>query len=160
MRLTPHSARGFFLLAAFFIALPTLENFYTGQQGRFLIASPAIKSGAFHESVIYVVDHGLFTGARGYVINRPVPGAEGVFYGGPLAQQDHLHTFYHQGKSREYRGYAGWAPLQLEYEIIRGSWSVAPGDWEMVFSDDLNHLWRHLDTRARKGAAAIDAPVY
>lgn len=157
MKFTPHSARGFFLLAAFFIALPTLGNFYTGQQGRFLIASPAIKSGAFQESVIYVVDHGLFTGARGYVINRPV---EGGFYGGPLGQADHVYTLYHQGESREYHGFAGWAPLQLEYEIIRGSWSVAPGSLDSIFSDDLNRLWRDLDTRTRKGAPAIDAPVY
>lgn len=158
MRLTPHSARTFFLLAAFFISLPTLGNFYTGQQGRFLIASPKIKSGTFHESVIYVTDHGLFTGARGYVVNRP--GDAGAFYGGPLGQADHIYMLRYKDQSREYRGFAGWAPLQLEYEIIRGSWSVAPGNLDTLFSADLRYLWRNLDTMARKGDPAIDAPVY
>ena len=43
-----------------------------------------------------------------------------------------------------YAGYAGWAPGQLEGEIERGDWHVAPGRSEYVFDFDASEVWPHL----------------
>lgn len=54
---------------------------------------------------------------------------------------------------RIFRGYAGWAPGQLEGEIVAGAWFTAdarPGD---VFSDDPASLW-HRVLRRQPGTLA------
>ena len=38
-------------------------------------------------------------------------------------------------------GYAGWGPGQLEGELARRSWSITPGDSELVFDEDRDKLW-------------------
>ena len=43
-----------------------------------------------------------------------------------------------------YAGYAGWAPGQLEAEIERGDWHVAPGRSEHVFDTDAAEVWPRL----------------
>ena len=43
-----------------------------------------------------------------------------------------------------YAGYAGWAPGQLEAEIERGDWHVAPGRSEHVFDTDATEVWPRL----------------
>ena len=43
-----------------------------------------------------------------------------------------------------YAGYAGWAPGQLEAEIERGDWHVAPGRSEYVFDTDASEVWSRL----------------
>ena len=55
---------------------------------------------------------------------------------------------------RIFRGYAGWAPGQLESEIVAGAWFAAearPGD---VFSDDPGSLW-HRVLRRQPGTLAL-----
>ena len=43
-----------------------------------------------------------------------------------------------------YAGYAGWEPGQLEAEIERGDWYVAPGRSELVFDADPAEVWPQL----------------
>lgn len=43
-----------------------------------------------------------------------------------------------------YAGYAGWGPGQLEAEIERGDWHVAPGRSEHVFDTDAAEVWPAL----------------
>jgi putative transcriptional regulator len=38
-------------------------------------------------------------------------------------------------------GYAGWGPGQLEGEIARRSWTIAPGDGKLIFDEDRSKLW-------------------
>ncbi len=38
-------------------------------------------------------------------------------------------------------GYAGWAPGQLENEMARNDWFVAPEDPRLVFDEDRDKLW-------------------
>jgi putative transcriptional regulator len=45
---------------------------------------------------------------------------------------------------RLYVGYAGWAPGQLDEEMLRGSWHIAPASGEFVFAADPENLWRKL----------------
>lgn len=61
-----------------------------------------------------------------------------------------------QGKGpRRYRvllGYAGWGPGQLENELRRGDWDIAPADEAILFDDDTGSKW----ARAR---AAVGLPM-
>jgi putative transcriptional regulator len=45
-------------------------------------------------------------------------------------------------------GYAGWAPGQLEGELLAGSWFVVSGDKALIFGEDADRKWRQaLDKR-------------
>jgi len=39
-------------------------------------------------------------------------------------------------------GYAGWAPGQLESELLRNDWLVVPADQSLVFDEDVADMWR------------------
>ena len=41
-------------------------------------------------------------------------------------------------------GYAGWGPGQLEHELARKDWSIAPGDQEILFDRNTGSLWRRV----------------
>ena len=38
-------------------------------------------------------------------------------------------------------GYAGWAPGQLEAELARRDWVVAPGDAKLIFDEEREKVW-------------------
>lgn len=48
---------------------------------------------------------------------------------------------------RIFAGYAGWDPDQLQGEIARGDWYVAPGEAGDVFREDASELWRDVMRR-------------
>ena len=67
---------------------------------------------------------------------------------------------------RAYVGYSGWAPGQLDAEVLRGDWHVAPADANSVFDPAPLQLWRTLIrrsvgqwARAPGGAASSLAPL-
>lgn len=72
MKQTPYKARMYFLLAAFFMLLPTVVKLYTGETQRMIVASGKLTDPNFVETVVYVFSHKL-TGAAGVVINRDLP---------------------------------------------------------------------------------------
>ncbi|MCI0400454.1 MAG: YqgE/AlgH family protein [Gammaproteobacteria bacterium] len=43
-----------------------------------------------------------------------------------------------------YAGYAGWAPGQLEMEVLRGDWHIAQADDETLFDKAPNSIWPDL----------------
>ncbi len=45
---------------------------------------------------------------------------------------------------RVYTGYAGWAPMQLDKEILSGGWRVLSGDVEAIFSEEPAGVWPEL----------------
>lgn len=51
-----------------------------------------------------------------------------------------------KGKGPEHRlvflGYAGWGPGQLEHELARDDWLTAPAAESLIFSDDLDGMWK------------------
>ena len=60
---------------------------------------------------------------------------------------------------RVFRGYAGWGPGQLEYEIESGAWLVLDSEPDDVLSDHPDELWR--DVLRRQGGRLswlADAP--
>jgi putative transcriptional regulator len=46
-----------------------------------------------------------------------------------------------------YTGYAGWAPAQLEGEVMRGSWYVLTVDPDIIFHAEPSELWPELIRR-------------
>lgn len=48
------------------------------------------------------------------------------------------------GAFRIYAGYAGWAPDQLERELLRGGWHVIDADPDAVFASDPEKVWEGL----------------
>jgi len=39
-------------------------------------------------------------------------------------------------------GYAGWAPGQLEGELVQGDWTVTPLSEQLIFGEDHNSKWQ------------------
>jgi putative transcriptional regulator len=54
-------------------------------------------------------------------------------------------------------GYSGWAPGQLEAEIARGDWTLAPADAATIFDRKSERSWPDPPASAAK-AAALDHP--
>jgi putative transcriptional regulator len=44
-------------------------------------------------------------------------------------------------------GYAGWAPGQLEGELVQGVWFTAPADAKLVFEEERERVWENAVTR-------------
>jgi putative transcriptional regulator len=42
---------------------------------------------------------------------------------------------------RIFIGYSGWAPGQLEAEIARGDWTLAPAEADTIFDEKSQHPW-------------------
>jgi putative transcriptional regulator len=44
-------------------------------------------------------------------------------------------------------GYAGWAPGQLEGELVQGVWFTAPADAKLIFEEERERVWDNAITR-------------
>jgi putative transcriptional regulator len=51
---------------------------------------------------------------------------------------------------RVYAGFAGWAPRQLESEVMRDGWYFLRADEATVFRDSADGLWEELLERAQR----------
>lgn len=52
------------------------------------------------------------------------------------------------GRSLLAMGYAGWGPGQLDRELARHDWGVAPAEKSLVFSDEPETLWEQAREKA------------
>lgn len=174
MKLTPHVARIYILAAAFLIALPTLASLYKGHTGKFLVATHEINPASpFHRSVVYIARHNLFM-AYGFVINKPLSPellekkrieSYGLpaYYGGPVSFPDaafmlavgnggwpvFLKDEKDLAKGERYLfGYAGWGPLQLNYEMARGGWVVIDYEPDFLFGIPSSEVWENARKKA------------
>lgn len=55
---------------------------------------------------------------------------------------------------RFFLGYAGWAPGQLDRELMFGSWHVIPATEDAVFTDEPGEIWMRLAPPQHYRAAA------
>lgn len=53
------------------------------------------------------------------------------------------------GRVRVFRGYAGWAPGQLDVELEAGAWMVLEAQRDDVFNESPERLWRDVLRRQR-----------
>ena len=47
-------------------------------------------------------------------------------------------------RARVFAGYAGWGPGQLDAELARDDWFVAPAGVDDIFDPDADELWRRV----------------
>lgn len=68
-----------------------------------------------------------------------------VYYSHNISILSSEATDRDHGKSmRIYAGYAGWAPGQLEAEIIMGSWRIVRGGADVIFDRKNDEIWDDL----------------
>jgi putative transcriptional regulator len=60
---------------------------------------------------------------------------------------------------RAYAGYAGWAPRQLQAEIVQGGWYVLPADADTVFAADTSKLWPELIRKITQRSTRLEPPA-
>jgi putative transcriptional regulator len=81
------------------------------------------------------------------------PELAGIHVIGPVGIMGDAHTVDEltdtTGRVRVFAGYAGWAPGQLDAELARDDWFVAPAGVDDIFDTDADELWRRV--LARKG---------
>jgi len=50
-------------------------------------------------------------------------------------------------RARAFAGYAGWGPGQLDEELARDDWFVAPAGIDDIFDPDADELWQRVLSR-------------
>ena len=60
-----------------------------------------------------------------------------------IVESDDEHTSF-----RAYAGNSGWAPRQLEGEVLRGSWAIVSADADAVFEMDPSAIWPKFKERS------------
>lgn len=87
---------------------------------------------------------------------------DGVFWGGDF---DELKRMIREGKVSGqdilfFVGYSGWGPQQLDEELNRKSWIIAPKADQFVFREDYEDIWRQiLQTMGTKYHVISNYPV-
>ena len=156
------------------------------EKGVLLVASPSLSDPNFHQTVLFIVEHGR-SGTVGLILNRPtnvlvsevLPDftvlkltTHRLFAGGPVEPTQLVLLFrltqllpdtrqivdriyvgtprvleriMTQPKPTEafrgFSGFAGWAPGQLEHEMLEGAWGVLPSTAFNIFDKDPAMLW-------------------
>ncbi len=57
---------------------------------------------------------------------------------------------------RFYIGHAGWAPGQLDFELVRGDWHVIAADTDAIFSGETELLWNRLIEQLEPTGIQVD----
>lgn len=52
-----------------------------------------------------------------------------------------------QNELHFYLGHAGWAPGQLDLELVHKHWHLVAGDADAIFASNINSLWKRLIQR-------------
>jgi len=64
---------------------------------------------------------------------------------GLMGEQSDIGDLLHvTGRVRVFAGYAGWGPGQLDAELERDDWFVAPAGIDDIFDTDADELWRRV----------------
>ena len=90
----------------------------------------------------------------------PPPGAErvmgDVYYSGESGVLEQLLDDDEASEGlRLFVGHSGWAPGQLEGELLRGAWHVVPADAFTLFRTEPEWMWEHLTGGGRTIARAL-----
>ena len=106
-----------------------------------------------HSSVFPLYDGGpveeeklFFLHCRPDLIKDGVPVVDSIYMGGNFKQAvAHINdTNSKQNDIKLFIGYCGWDYNQLEEEIEEGSWLLCNMDKEIVFSANVEMLWKEL----------------
>jgi putative transcriptional regulator len=103
--------------------------------------------------VLKRTNHRLFTGgpvgrtqmALLFRLKEPYPDArrivDGIYLGTPRVLERIIAKPKQTESFRAFAGFAGWAPGQLDYEMLQGSWGVLSSDTFNIFDKDPAILW-------------------
>jgi putative transcriptional regulator len=189
MKLTPHRARLYLFLGAFLLAFPTLAALYKGTTGKLLIASTITAWTPFEKTVVFVYDHGLFSAvgfivniplSDEHTVNADLLREAADlphYYGGPVytdtektimsVGDDGTLNFRSAGLEGQegfkdvmmLHGYAGWAPGQLNYELLRGGWGLLEYDPDLVINTPSDRMWYKARDLVIEKNPAVDSSV-
>lgn len=148
-------------------------NLEPPRAGALLVATPLLIDPNFARSVVLLLSHDT-DGTVGVVLDRPTEIAVGeylpaweevasepavVFHGGPVQQEVGIGIGIRSGMLelvdltnepalnipvRVFAGCAGWAPGQLDDEILEDAWFVLPFEPSDVLTDEPHDLWSHV----------------
>jgi putative transcriptional regulator len=83
---------------------------------------------------------------------------EGVYYSG---EREVLEELMAEGKRsdelRLFIGHSGWAPGQLEAELLQGTWDVVSADVFTLFRTEPEQMWEYLRGNGRMIAGGTSA---
>jgi len=103
------------------------------------------------ESTVRLDYGGPVEPGRGFILHSPDfdgPDTRLIFEGVAMSSGKDILRAIAAGtgpsKIRILIGYAGWGPRQLEGEVARDDWVVAPADAAVVFNEDLDGLWERV----------------
>jgi putative transcriptional regulator len=78
-------------------------------------------------------------------LKEPYPDArqivDGIYLGTPRVLERIIARPKQTDSFRAFAGFAGWAPGQLDYEMLQGSWGVLSSDTFNIFDKDPAILW-------------------
>lgn len=66
---------------------------------------------------------------------------DGIYVGTPLVLERVMTQPKPTETFRAFAGFAGWAPGQLEHEMLEGAWGILPSDAFTIFDKDPATLW-------------------
>lgn len=101
---------------------------------------------------------------------------DGIYMGTPTVLERMLTQPRPTEAFRAFSGFAGWAPGQLEYELLDQAWGVLPADSLNIFDKDPATLWKdairllqlprsisqgqEAETFSRRGKTNDEHPLY
>ncbi|MGC4096237.1 MAG: YqgE/AlgH family protein [Nitrospira sp.] len=110
-------------------------------------------------TVLKQTNHRLFTGGpverRQLVLlfrlTRPMPDThrivDSIYIGTPRVLERIMTQPKPNETFRAFSGFAGWAPGQLEHEMLEGAWGVLPSEAFNLFDTDSTTLWQDSISR-------------
>ena len=80
-----------------------------------------------------------------HLLDNSIEVANGVFWGGDFKQLQELlnKDALKESDIRFFLGYSGWDKNQLTDELTENSWFVAENDFDNIFSNEEENLWRN-----------------
>jgi putative AlgH/UPF0301 family transcriptional regulator len=155
------AAFGFFYMGALFRAPLVAEH-------KLLVATEKLdtEGNPFRRSVVLIVRHNAM-GARGYIVNRLPQPPDNIADGGPVGQDTDSAVLALDGSGEaigetgmvvttdesiersarkpswvlKVKGYAGWAPKQLDKELRQRGWKVIPFDRGLITNHAGEDMW-------------------
>lgn len=83
--------------------------------------------------------------AFGLYANHPQEPLEDYKTDNSLTLEEVISRIERYPEKQIYLGYSGWGPLQLEIELLRGSWTIIEAPKDVIFEEDSTFsIWRDL----------------
>ena len=96
--------------------------------------------GPLHSQYLFMLTQTQFTHGLHYI-------QKNVYFAAGEEVKMRLRSDNKRDKMRTYAGFMSWGPNQVDDEISKGEWIIAPATIEQLFADDTSQLWKNLHQR-------------